>query len=114
MGSICLLFYRDCVYHLIITSANDCLDIELFILMQNLIVQDVAANDGRAIPSEYLDLSCYLQSLRGSNFSLRSDELSQSSLLSYCYSILSAIPLSLHQRGIWRIIHGVLFSSELR
>lgn len=57
MGRICLLIYCDSVHHLIIASADDCLDIELFILTQNLIVQDVTANDRRAIPSKYLDLS---------------------------------------------------------
>lgn len=57
MGRICLLIYCDSIHHLIIASANDCLDIELLILTQNLTVQDVIANDGKAIPSQYLDLS---------------------------------------------------------
>lgn len=48
MGRICLLIYSESVHHLIITSANSWLDIELFIFTQNLIVQDVTVNEGRA------------------------------------------------------------------
>jgi len=84
MGRICLLIYYDSVHHLIITSANDCLDIELFIPTQNWIVQGATANDGRPIPSKYLDLSWYLRSLHGSNLShlsLPLDESWQSSQL---------------------------------
>lgn len=57
MDRICLLIYSDSMCHLIITFANYFLDIELFILKQNLIVQDVTANDRRAIPAKSLDLS---------------------------------------------------------
>lgn len=57
MDRICLLIYSDSMCHLIITFANYFLDIELFILTQNLIVQDVTANDRRAIPAKSLDLS---------------------------------------------------------
>lgn len=116
MGRIYLLVYFDSLHHLIITSANDCLDTELFILTQNLIVQGVTAHDRRAIPSKYLDLSWYLQSLHGSYFShlsLHSDESWKYPVLSYSYSILSAITLSLHQWGIWRRTRGAPCSSDL-
>lgn len=55
MGRICLFIYCDCIRHLIITSANVCLN--MFILTHNLIVQDVTANDGRAISSKYWGFS---------------------------------------------------------
>lgn len=50
MGRICLLIYCDSIHYLIITSANDCLDIELFILTQNLIVQDVTTKWWKSNP----------------------------------------------------------------
>lgn len=55
MGRICLLINCDCIRHLIITSANVCLN--MFILTHNLIVQDVTANDGRKIALKYQGLS---------------------------------------------------------
>lgn len=55
MGRVCLLINCDCVLHLIIISANVCLN--MFILTHNLIVQDVTANDGRAIAAKYQALS---------------------------------------------------------
>lgn len=54
MSRICLLINCDCIHHLITTSANVCLN--MFFLTHNLIVQDVTANDGRAIASKYQGL----------------------------------------------------------